>query len=130
MSSPHSAVWVPRAYHLNVRLIDYEHGRLFALLRRLEDVRVDARWVVTELVDYADKHFFVEEELMRAYDYPAYGEHKQAHDAFRSRIGQLMLELRDAGEVLDTIRVFLGSWLVNHIDKVDRELAQWILEQS
>lgn len=128
MNSPPPTVWVPHAYRLNLRVIDYEHGRLFALLRRLDDPRADARWVVEELADYAEKHFLVEEELMNAYEYPHAAEHKVAHDLFRSRVGQMIGDLGETGEVLKTVRVFLAGWLVNHIDKVDRQLAKWIHE--
>lgn len=128
MNSSSPTVWVPHAYRLNLRVIDHEHGRLFMLLRRLEDPRADARWVVAELADYADKHFVVEEELMAAYEYPDAAAHAAAHDQFRSRVGQMIGDLGETGEVLNTVRVFLGSWLVNHIDKVDRVLVRWIVE--
>ena len=128
MNSPPPTAMVPQAYRLNMRIIDHEHGRLFTLLRHLEDPRADTRWVLEQLADYAHKHFLVEEELMEAYEYPAFEAHKAAHDVFRSRVGQMMIDLGETGEVLKTVRVFLGSWLIKHIDKVDRQLVKWIQE--
>ena len=128
MNSPPAIASLPDAYRLGFRVIDHEHGHLFALLHRLDDPRADARWVLSELADYALKHFLVEEELMSAYNYPDAAKHKAAHDLFRSRVGQMMSDLGETGEVLKTIRVFLKNWLVHHFDKVDRKLVEWILE--
>lgn len=119
---------LPEPYRLQIRVIDHEHGRLFDLLGRLNEKTLDARWILASLVDYADKHFLVEEEFMRAYDYPDLESHKAAHDVFRARVQQLMTDLGISGDVSKTVRVFLESWLVNHIDKLDRKLAQWIHE--
>ncbi len=128
MDQPRPNLTLSDAYKLNVRVIDYEHERLFDLLGRLKEKSADAHWILAELSDYALKHFLVEEELMRAYGYPKFAAHKAAHDLFRTRVGQMMTDLGATGEVSKTIRVFLESWLVNHIDTVDRKLAQWILD--
>ncbi len=119
---------LPDAYRLNVRVIDHEHARLFELLERLNEKNLDSKWVLGTLVDYADKHFLVEEEFMRAYDYPEFASHKAVHDAFRARAKQLLTDLGVSGDVTKTVRVFVESWLKNHVDKLDRKFAQWIHE--
>ncbi len=82
------------------------------------------------LTDYTSYHFSEEENFMEKYGYPDFAVHKQAHDAFitriNSQIGTLPHELPDEG--FQFYR-YLGNWLLSHIAKADQAWAVYIREQ-
>ncbi|MGB4598642.1 MAG: bacteriohemerythrin [Trichlorobacter sp.] len=108
--------------------IDAHHQQLVNLLNKAHDSfvqgvqpgTIDA--TLTELADYADYHFAVEEQLMRQQNYPDLAAHQQDHATFRSKV----LEMRHScsKETLPAqleITVFLLEWLVMHIKITDRK---------
>lgn len=116
-------------YLLGVRVIDAEHRQLVGFLNELITAGpgADLPRLVEGLAEYVRVHFTVEEELMVAHGYPGYAAHKTQHDEFTARVGSLRDSLNEAGADLGpTIRLFLARWLVNHIDRTDRDLATYL----
>lgn len=114
-------------------IIDHEHQNLVRYINVLQqsiefgadDSVIDN--VLSGLADYAATHFIVEEEMMKAYDYPEFGEHKKIHGSFTKKLEELTAmygasRSAAAGPLLD----FLMSWLIQHILKVDVKLADFL----
>ncbi len=115
------------------RLMDQEHEMLISYINQLQKViehEADGnavKQVVRGLVEYSRTHFFVEEELMKAYDYPEIGFHLKAHVGFRDSANALMRDL-DMGDEIDLRQMlaFLTEWLTTHILSVDAKLADFL----
>jgi hemerythrin len=120
---------------IGVPLIDSEHRELCDRIDRLLAAcsagkgRDEISKTVDFLHEYTIKHFGDEERLQQSSGYPKYSEHKAMHEYFVSKIVELQNELREKGANVATIsktNYFLMDWLLNHIQKVDTELAQYI----
>lgn len=112
--------------------IDFEHRVFLDLLTQFAS-EVDGnaaahrlRRTATEILKYADFHFFSEESIMLAVGYPDYDHHHRLHQA-------LLKELRDFIEsvAVDTWRSeamveFLVKWFVSHTASEDIKLARYV----
>ncbi|MDH5228688.1 MAG: bacteriohemerythrin [Gammaproteobacteria bacterium] len=117
--------------HVGSKVMDQEHAVLIRFINMLHECTQEGHddktvgTVLTGLLEYTRTHFFVEEELMHAYEYPKYKEHKSAHDTFKSKVVKLNDEFqRGDMQITSTVLEFLKQWLTEHILKVDRELAR------
>jgi hemerythrin len=121
-----------------ITVIDYEHRVLIDLLNQVEvlsqsdAVTHESKLAVfQELSDYVKTHFFMEEEMMRAFGYPGYAAHLAQHDEFRAKVLQLQNDLLQGDmAIMGFVSNFLNRWLVNHILKVDQELATFLIERK
>lgn len=83
--------------------------------------------------DYTVKHFGAEEDLMRNYKYPDYIVHKQIHENFVKEVNELDEKIKKEGVNLSTIMLLnkkLVDWVINHINKVDKKLGEYIRNNS
>lgn len=120
---------------IGVPLIDSEHRELCDRIDRLLDAcnkgqgREEILKTLEFLESYTIKHFGDEEKLQRASSYPKLAEHKAMHVFFTGKIADLKKDIAEKGVNIATIsqtNFFLMDWLLNHIQKVDAELAQYI----
>ncbi len=116
--------------------IDEQHKELF---RRFDCLRTactagkaltELRGLYLFLADYVQSHLALEETLQVKYQYPAYREHKAEHVYFTEKMKMLEDHLHASGPtaslVIDT-QMALFSWLVRHILKSDRDLANFLV---
>jgi len=125
--------WTPELMTGNA-VVDAEHQELIALIDRLELVGngPDGSGIaeaLDELTDYVFVHFQMEEKLMRREEYPADATqaHLAEHRKLDQRTKQLVQQysegsLSTVGPIVD----FLYDWLQNHIQQVDRAMADFI----
>lgn len=120
---------------IGVTLIDSEHKELCSRIDQLFDAcnkghgKDEIVKTLQFLEDYTIKHFNDEEKLQRSSSYPKVAEHKAMHEFFKSKISELKKDLNENGASIATIsktNYFLMDWLLNHIQKVDTELANYI----
>jgi hemerythrin len=120
---------------IGVPLIDSEHRELCDRIDRLFAACGQGRGkgelveTVEFLESYTIRHFSDEERLQRSSAYPKIKEHKAMHDFFTGKISELKKDIGENGVNVSTIsktNYFLMDWLLNHIQKVDSELAQYI----
>lgn len=112
---------------LGVTVIDSQHARLFDLINQLEDHGAGLAALLTGFEQYAERHFLVEEELMKAHDYPGLAMHLAAHDAYRKRFTGLRADALSGSPVLvKAMLTFLQRWWVDHVGTVDRDLATFL----
>ncbi len=119
------------------RLMDQEHEMLVGYINQLQKVvEEDAdsnviKQVIRGLVEYSRTHFFVEEELMRAYGYPDSEFHLRAHEGFRANASALVRDM-DMGNEIDLGQMlgFLTEWLTDHILNTDVQLADFLRDQT
>ena len=116
------------SFNTGVTLMDQQHRRLLELINELFQCMKDGGDrmvlgdVVDELVNYTVTHFRAEEDVMHRYNYPDLKEHKKIHKNFIEQVGGYVEKIK-AGDRLPPADVyrFLKDWLVNHIEKQDRD---------
>lgn len=119
------------------KLMDQEHEMLISYINLLQKAAENeasdniVNHVVRGLVEYTRTHFFVEEELMKAFDYPDRESHMKAHEGFRAKANALVRDA-DRGEEIDLpgVLTFLTEWLTAHILKIDAKLADFLKDKS
>ena len=114
------------SYSVNIELIDYQHKKLFKdinqllqLLDKKIDV-LDVEAIIDNMIDYIAFHFTTEEKLL--VQHPEFISHKAEHQLFIEKTNQFDRELfaTKPKETAFELYVFLGGWLQQHIQKVDR----------
>lgn len=120
---------------IGVTLIDSEHKELCDRIDNLFAAcgkgkgKDEILKTVEFLESYTIKHFSDEEKLQRSSTYPKIKEHKEMHEFFKAKIAELKKDIQQNGAsvaVVSKTNYFLMDWLLNHIQKVDTELANYI----
>jgi len=111
-----------------IQIVDNQHRRLVELINQLFQCMKDGGdrmllgSVVDELVDYTVTHFRTEEDLMKKHHYPDFDGHKNIHDQFVAKVGDFADKLKSGARLAPAdIYKFLKDWLINHIEKQDRD---------
>ena len=128
------AMW-KESLKIGVSLIDSEHkelcdriDQLFAACNQGKG-RDEIIKTLEFLEGYTIKHFSDEEKLQRSSTYPKCKEHKEMHEYFKKQIADLKKDITENGAsiaVVSKTNYFRMNWLLNHIQKVDTELANYI----
>lgn len=114
-------------YWLGVTVMDHQHARLLTLLEQLDSPTSDLAALLAGFCDYAERHFLVEEELMEAHGFPGRVAHRAEHELFRRSFEGLKAEALGGSAVLRRAMTrYVRSWLDQHINTVDRELADFL----
>lgn len=117
------------------RVIDQEHRELIDSINRMLSACVqggaaqEAQSALEFLGRYVQRHFSHEERLQQQYNYPDYARHKKLHDGYRDSVRALTEEYMRVGPtpvMLNKLNSHVGVWLVNHIKREDRALAEHI----
>ncbi|NLA57725.1 MAG: hemerythrin family protein [Firmicutes bacterium] len=126
--------WTPNLA-IGIEKIDEQHKVLFERINALIEAcnqgkgKDTVAGLITFLKDYVVFHFRDEQQIMLDHKYPQYAEHKKLHDRFVESLNELNKELEEQGPglalVLKTNRIVV-DWLINHISKVDTQLAAYI----
>ena len=122
-------------YNTGIATIDQQHRRLveiandmYALLNNdlVTDKYDQIMEIINELSDYTVYHFKAEEGYMQANGYRKFLSHKALHQDFLDKIADIDAEQIDNGqnEYLRGILAFVCDWLVEHILKEDKLIAQ------
>ena len=113
-------------YRTGIEMIDEEHTRLFEIADELYELFqnefIPDKYdyivqVLSELKDYAAKHFQDEEEYMESIQYKRLFTQKIQHNAFIEKMNSIELNDLDADQqktCLDLLE-FINDWLVHHI---------------
>ena len=112
---------------VGVKELDEQHKNLFAICNRLIHLVTENREeeigheTIEELIDYTEKHFRREEELMTKAGYPASEEHREEHKQMMNDV--LLFKSNYLARNLDQSAVsqFLIEWILHHVKGVDRD---------
>jgi hemerythrin-like metal-binding protein len=144
--------WDQQKYNTGFAHIDKQHHELFEgvngliLFLKQSSPKEDKRNIekILEMLnflgEYAQQHFRDEEAIFEEYEHPMKDTNKKEHQLFLEKYVHYKEKLQakmDAGRltrgVLIQIHIFLQSWLVKHILKVDislRDCAEQIEEDE
>ncbi len=130
--------WSPRL-SIGIARIDAQHVELVKVFNELQEAMREGRGseavvpTLRFLGEYAVMHFTTEEALMRLHGYPAFAEHRAAHDAFREDFARILKEtVATNHRVAKTMDVSgrLLEWLLTHIGKMDKEMGAYLIEKG
>lgn len=122
-------------YYTGIAAIDQEHENLFKIANEVHELIVDQfipdkydyiLQVLNNLKDYTKYHFKHEEEYMESIKYKRLLSQKVSHADFIEKLDQIDLSSIDLNQkvvLLDLID-FLGNWLIEHIYKSDKLIAE------
>ena len=126
-----------RELSVHVDLFDDQHKRLLALINELykrmeegagQEVLTDT---LKKLIDYTEYHFSTEEKNFKQYTYPQSAAHIEQHKALVAKAVELYKGLQK-GEGVLSIEVldFLQDWVLNHIQKTDKEYSDFFKDKK
>lgn len=118
------------SYTVSVQQFDAQHKKLFEIINTLADaMRIGQgedvlREVVGKLAVYTRTHFLQEEVAMRQTGYPGLAAHQEQHSKLMADVEIYKTELDEGRKPnLVTLLNFLRTWLVQHIQKTDKQYA-------
>ncbi len=122
-------------YYTGIEFIDQEHKKLFDIANNAYELLTNEfipdkydyiMELINELKSYAKYHFDHEETYMSSIKYKRLLSQKVAHDDFIEKINQYDSEIVDERqrESLLELCEFLTTWLVEHIYKQDKLIAE------
>jgi hemerythrin len=122
-------------YFTGIKFIDDEHTRLFAIADECYELLTNQFLpdkydyivnIINELKDYARYHFKHEEEYMESIGYRRILSQKVAHSDFIEKIDGYDSEKIDENQKESLLELvdFLNTWLIEHILKKDKQIAE------
>jgi hemerythrin len=120
------------SYSVRINQIDEQHKKLFAIVNNLFEAMKQGKGndvlgtVLKELENYTRLHLATEENLMKIHNYPRFTAHKMEHDRLVQQVKDLNDQFMNGNAAL-SIKVsnFLKEWLVNHIQKSDKDYSAY-----
>ena len=129
-------VWESKL-NLGIRKIDEDHQSLVDILNKtynaiiLDSQPAELEAIIEKLADYTTYHFTAEERLMTEHSFSGRNHHFLEHEAFSRNVLDFQDKCsRGESEIAMDVLVFLRGWLVNHILKVDREYAAFLINKG
>ena len=127
-----------KAYEVGVDEIDEQHHILVDTLNDANELLTkdysleNLENITKDLLSYALYHFETEEELMEQYNYMSqkpeeYESHMKQHREFSAKVVEVRNSLK-AGNLIkqEELIGFLVKWLINHINKTDKKLGEFL----
>lgn len=109
--------------------IDEQHKKIFKLGTAVLDLTTDSsgeeiQKTFRELIDYTEKHFSEEEQMMGDYGYEKLEKHQTLHQEFIQKLHNTLKDFKATGhteENIDNLKLLMVDWLINHINEADKE---------
>ena len=115
-------------YSVGVSIIDKEHKNIINIINKViaakqhKDNPEEITEVLNEMTKYTHEHFKNEEAYMIKFNFPMYQYHREEHLGFSMRILSYQSRVTNGDyEVANEILEYLKQWLVDHIQKTDKE---------
>lgn len=124
-------VW-DQSFSVDVKLIDAQHKKLFAILNRLHGVvnKIEGEAeplenIILELAAYVDFHFKTEERYFEEFGCEDMEEHIRQHNFYEGKIKEFNEKYKKGEEsVGEEIMNFLKDWISSHIKIKDKEYTE------
>ncbi|MDH5756746.1 MAG: bacteriohemerythrin [Nitrospinota bacterium] len=120
-------------FAVNVAEMDGQHVKIFALIGRLrrgveeKNERAAVEEVLLDLLDYTQKHFSREEQIMKEHEYPNLAKHKAEHSWLLAEVLDRKKKFEQEGNLKATeLGAFLYNWLKDHIAITDKEYGKFL----
>ncbi len=107
-----------------IETIDLQHRRLVDYLNQLlstdgKDDREAVTLVLDGLLEYTERHFAFEIELLEAAGYELVAGHRRAHDLFIRHLQSYIQRFKSGEDITADLALMLRQWLLRHIKVED-----------
>ncbi len=118
---------------VSVKDMDSQHQVLVDMINKLHEAMLagkggqEINLIVDRMVDYTQRHFKAEENILQAQQYPKYVQQKKEHDAFVLKVLEFKRDLQ-SGKIGLSVQVsnFLKDWLTHHIMVEDKQYGKYL----
>jgi hemerythrin len=117
-------------HSVNIQAIDEQHKMLIELINRLHLAIIEhhgkatALEVLDRLSEHTDKHFMLEERLMRLSHFPELEAHKQQHQEMINQLHLLKHRFYNENKpIAFELLYVLKKWLLQHVNESDRRFG-------
>lgn len=87
--------------------------------------------IITNLINYTNSHFTLEEKHMSEQKFPGYLEHRKEHQEFVKKVLEFQKNFNSGSTSISIdILNFLRDWLLNHIAISDKKYAPFLNEKG
>ena len=118
------------AYSVGNDTIDEQHQQLFAILNKLTTIddnnEDEISKTLDELLEYVNKHFSDEEELMKKGNYPDLDDHTLKHKTFTGKVSDAIVDYTLGSFNKKDLEEYLANWLIEHIEGEDMKYKGYI----
>jgi hemerythrin len=117
---------------MGINEIDNQHHHFIDILNKTEDYvllpnqdrkQLDA--YITDIMEYAGRHFATEEKYFKRYKYPLAAEHINEHAKLLEQAIGFYDRFKKGENIGQEFLLFLRSWLANHLMKHDMKYADY-----
>ena len=122
------------SYSVGIESIDNDHKKLIHLINNLQtaiDYKTDRQFekqTLDEVINYTHYHFKREEDLMEENGYPEFVPHKAQHKKMIEKVNEFVKAYdKDESGAIESLLVYLKSWLINHINGTDQEYSEFLI---
>jgi len=116
-----------RDFEIGISQIDDQHKMLVSLTNELGEAIHMRRAnhmiseVIYKLEEYTRTHFTAEETMLETIGYSGLYEHRKKHTEFIDFLSSYRVQVTNGKKDGFDLHDYLGKWLINHIQKSDRE---------
>ncbi|HOM66071.1 MAG TPA: bacteriohemerythrin [Ignavibacteriales bacterium] len=123
------------SYSVKVPNVDAQHKKLFEMIEQLQTAmkngsgKEELGKMLDFLANYTVQHFKDEEDVMKKLNVAGLEEHKKEHEDFVKFVSDTIQKFKKDGaslSMLITIHQQVGEWLVDHILKKDKQIANYV----
>mgnify|MGYP000974728668 CR=1 FL=1 len=117
-------------------VLDQQHQKLVEMINTLHHVMAtqstknQLKDLLDSLVAYTQKHFSYEEERMQSAHYPHLARHQALHAELLKQAGVLYDKFKHGKRINVELMKFLKDWLINHIQKSDKQYTPYLQKQE
>lgn len=124
--------WKPQ-YSVGNTTLDSQHQKLLRLCKRVSEYLCDGtkasietfHSILSELAFYADKHFELEEDVLRRVGYPHLQQQIQEHNAYREWLTEFLFVAMEGNIDKSSLQNYLEKWWLTHILDSDMQYAAY-----
>ncbi|PKK88354.1 MAG: hypothetical protein CVV64_19170 [Candidatus Wallbacteria bacterium HGW-Wallbacteria-1] len=127
--------WAPE-FLVHVKKLDDQHHTLVDLINSLHSALARGKAnerlgnILNELIEYTQKHFADEENLMRTHKYPGLDEQLRIHRHLVSKVLEIRAKFEEGRPMGIEVMNFLKDWLMTHILKVDMQYSEYFTQRG
>ena len=125
------------SYSVGIESIDNDHKMLIHLINNLQtaiDYKTDKEFekqTLKEVINYTRYHFRREEDLMEKNKYADFVAHKAQHEIMIEKVSTMKRAYEnDESGAIESLLMYLKSWLINHINRTDQEYSEYLLSKG
>lgn len=118
-------------YKLGIIWQDVQHRRIVKIIKEINSsAHLDYNSIFAQLRYIIEDHFDTEEQYMRKFAYDKIEPHIVEHKKFINELEEITETCFTDDALNITVSSFLNEWFLNHMLKVDNELAVFLLKHE